>query len=126
MDKSNLVTLIVAILSFFAAMAAQRQSAKAAKRDSEAAISTAQISSRADMETDAYVRARAMDTETIMRQATELKEMREKFNEMSRKYDDLDKRYDELEDKYEDLLDEKTRLERRIEDLERHERDTHE
>lgn len=109
MDKSDLVTLVVAALSLLAAISSQRQSAKASKGNNETAI----ITSRTDLETEAYIRARAIDTETIQRQAAELKEVRAEMHELEQKYDELD-------DKYDDLVDQNKSLRDRIIELERH------
>lgn len=109
MDKSNVVTLVVAICSLLAALSAQRQSTKVSKGNNEAVI----FNARTDAETEAYVRARAMDLETIARQAGELKEIRAEF-------DKLDKKCDELEAKCDELLEQNKRLRERIVELEKH------
>lgn len=111
MDKSNLVTLAIAVMSLLAALSSQRQSAKASKGTNDTAL----ITSKTDAETEAYMRARAMDTETINRQAAEIKEMRSELT-------DLRKAHDHLEDKCEDLEDQNRRLRERVVDLEKHER----
>lgn len=116
MDTSEIVvTLLVPLLSLLATVMVNRQSAKASKSDNATAVTTTTISSRTDLETEAYTRARTLDTETIKRQADEIVEIREK-------YDKLEIRYDVLEDKYDELLDENRRLKKRVADLEEHER----
>lgn len=109
MDKSDWVTLLVAFMSLLAGLAAQRSSAKVAKRTAAAALAAAEITSRSDMETEAYTRARAIDTETIERQAAELTELRE--------------RLDKVEDTNDTLVRENRQLRRRVDELERHERE---
>lgn len=111
MGSSDLVTLIVATLSLVAAIAAQRQSAKSSKNNSDAVIAV----SRTDLETEAYVRARALDTETIARQGLELIELRTEVTK-------VEKKYDFLAEKYEDLLDQNRALKTRIAEIEKHER----
>jgi len=109
MDKSDWITLVVAGFSFLAAMAAQRQSANASRGNNETAI----ITSRTDAETEAYIRARAMDTETINRQAGEMKDLRATV-------ESLEKKYDALERKYDDVVEDNERLRERIIELEKH------
>lgn len=74
-DATNAVTLAVAIIAALSAFASQRASAKAAKA---AKIETARVeleNSRVDMEKNAYERARAFDTETIIRQNKRISEL---------------------------------------------------
>ena len=110
MDKSDIVVLLVTIISATAAFASQRAAARATSKDKL-------VSSRADLETEAYTRARAIDTETIERQTNELKEMRVEIA-------DLRTKCETTEDKYDLLVDQNRRLRERIVDLERHERGT--
>lgn len=75
MTATNAVTLIVAIIAAIASFAAQRATAKAAK---EAKLESARLereSTRASVEKDAYERARAFDTETIVRQNKRIAEL---------------------------------------------------
>lgn len=75
MTATNAVTLVVAIIAAIASFAAQRATAKAAK---EAKLETARLereSNRASVERDAYERARAFDTETIVRQNKRIAEL---------------------------------------------------
>lgn len=75
MTATNAVTLIVAIIAAIASFAAQRATAKAAK---EAKLESARLereSTRASVEKDAYERARAFDTETIIRQNKRIAEL---------------------------------------------------
>ena len=75
MTATNAVTLIVAIIAAIASFAAQRATAKAAR---EAKLEAARLeleSNRASVEKDAYERARAFDTETIVRQNKRIAEL---------------------------------------------------
>lgn len=75
MTATNAVTLVVAIIAAIASFAAQRATAKAAK---EAKLESARLereSARASAEKDAYERARAFDTETIVRQNKRIAEL---------------------------------------------------
>lgn len=114
MDKSDFVTLLVAVMSLAAAIASQRQSAKATRGTNETAI----INARTDAETEAYVRARAMDTETINRQGAELKEMRAELVELRDKVEALETKNDELERNHRKVLTDNRRLRERIIELE--------
>lgn len=68
-DASSLVTLAVAVIAALSAMASQRAASKAMKQST-------QISSRTDLEKEAYKRAREYDTETIQRQQEEINKLR--------------------------------------------------
>jgi len=68
MPKFDLANIIVAFVSGFAMWATQKTIAKAS------AASTIQ-NNRAQMEQEAYERARSYDTETIKRQSEEIKEL---------------------------------------------------
>lgn len=109
MDKSDLVTLAVAIIAGLTALASQRQSAKAAKGTNETTV----ITSRTEAEKEAYIRARTMDTETINRQGAELKEMRAEL-------ENLDQKYETLMGKYNEIVLQNQRLRDRIIELEKH------
>lgn len=69
MDAGQVITLVVAIVAAGSAYASQR----AASRASTMNVNT---TSRVDMEKEAYERARAFDTETIVRQDKEIEELR--------------------------------------------------
>lgn len=116
MDKSDVVTLLVAIISGLFALASQQQSSKAVKANNKATVDATNIQSRADLETEAYMRARAMDVATIQRQDQEIEELNEK-------YDTLESKYETLEGKYEKAMRENRELRARVEALERHERE---
>jgi predicted nuclease with TOPRIM domain len=132
MDLADiLVAVFVPVLSFLAARGAQKQSAKATQTTNETALATTTIASRTDMETEAYVRARAMDTETIERQATELKEVRVEVKEirdrnveLEEKYDDVVEKYDTVVKNYDALIEKYDKALARIDELEKHERES--
>lgn len=69
-DATNIVSVVVAIVAAVAAYASQRASVRASVLNNT-------TSARIDMERDAYIRARALDTETIRRQDEELEECRQ-------------------------------------------------
>lgn len=75
MDPASVASIIVALIALASAYASQRASSKAAVVAANASVSTASINARVDMETEAYQRARAFDTETIRRQAVEIDEL---------------------------------------------------
>lgn len=70
MDLIDLGAVLVAIIAAFGAWASQRSAAKASKFQTT-------FSSRMEAERGAYERARAFDTETILRQDTEIGILRE-------------------------------------------------
>lgn len=75
MDAANVVSLVIALIAAASAYASQRASARANKA---ARIESARIeleNSRVDMEKSAYERARAFDTETIVRQYKRISEL---------------------------------------------------
>lgn len=69
MNWANVVSILVAILAAAAAYASQRSAAKAS-------VINTQTVSAVDREKEAYERARAFDTETILRQDKEIEELR--------------------------------------------------
>lgn len=69
MDAATIGSVAIAVIAAVASIAAQRQAAKASTTNAAA-------TSRAAMETDAYIRARKYDMETIERQDEELEELR--------------------------------------------------
>lgn len=69
MDGGDLATIIVALIAGLAGWAAQRAAAKAS-------TSNVALTTRVDVEKDAYDRARQYDTETIRRQQDEIGELR--------------------------------------------------
>lgn len=75
MTATNAVTLLVAIIAAIASFAAQRATAKAAKEAKLEAARHERESTRASVEKDAYERARAFDTETIVRQNKRIAEL---------------------------------------------------
>ncbi len=85
-----IASVIVAIIAAASAIAAQRAAAKAS-------VTNTQVSSRTDMEKEAYERARRMDVETIERQDEELKEARAKIEKLEAEVADLKKRLSSVE-----------------------------
>lgn len=75
-DPVLLASVIVAIISALSALAAQRAASKASRVDHKAVIDAENENTRAEVEKDAYSRARAFDTATIERQEEELKQLR--------------------------------------------------
>lgn len=68
MEMTHLVSIIVATIAALSALASQRASQKSARK-------TTSDASRTDMEKDAYERARAFDTDTILRQNARISEL---------------------------------------------------
>lgn len=104
-DASDIVTLLVALISLWAARSAQKQSAKSVTEQKNAEKEAATITSRSEAETEAYIRARKMDVDTIERQDKEL--------------EDLNAKYDNLDSKYQQVLIENHRLQERVAELEK-------
>lgn len=71
MEAKDWATVIVAAISLISAVLAGRSAANASK-----------YSTRTQAETEAYNRARKMDTETIERQDAEIKKLRKKIEEL--------------------------------------------
>lgn len=96
-DATNVVTLLVAIIAAVSAVASQRASAKAA---AAAKIETAKnelANSRVDMEKSAYERARAFDTETIVRQNKRIAELSREVRYLKKKCETLSARLDKVD-----------------------------
>lgn len=76
MEPAAIASVIVSLIAALAGFASQRSAAKAQTR-------TAATSSRAELEKEAYERARAFDTETIKRQDDELSELRQHVKDLN-------------------------------------------
>lgn len=74
MDAASVASVVVALIACFAAIASQRAASRASV-----------INTKVDAERDAYVRARAMDVETIQRQDQELEELRQENEDLRRR-----------------------------------------
>ena len=74
MDVVPFVSIAVALIAMASGYAAQRTAARASTRNVD-------VTSRVDMEKEAYMRARALDIETIQRQDADLDELRAKTKE---------------------------------------------
>jgi len=98
---STWATIIVAAIALVSAIFSGKASSNASK-----------YTTRTQMETEAYNRARAMDLKTIERQDREL-------DELQKKYDQLDEKYRFLKQDNESLHEDNDRLRRRITRLER-------
>lgn len=116
MDKSDIITLLIALIAIVPAFASLKASSRAAAGEKESAI----ITSRSDAETEAYLRARTLDTETINRQGSELKEMRAELTALHDKYEELETKYDRLESQHKNVVRDNQRLRERIVELEHH------
>jgi len=103
MDKSDFVTLFVAVLSLLAALASQRQSAKTSKGNNSTDITTTTISSKTQAETEAFVRAKAFYTEIIERQDKEIVEFRAEVTLVKGRCETLEVKCDDLEDQNQSL-----------------------
>lgn len=75
MDAAVVASIIVSAIAALATWLASRQSTKAA-------MTNTVTSSRVEMEKEAYERARKLDTDTIIRQDAELKELEEKYDKL--------------------------------------------
>lgn len=96
MDSGSIAAIIVAVIALVSAYASQRSASKASTHN-------VQIETRVDMERDAYLRARKLDTESIARLDIE--------NEELRKQRDLDKReIENLKEKVRNLESEVARF----------------
>lgn len=84
MDAGAIASIIVALIALIAAGASQRSASKAAGVAAQASVSSTQITSRVDMEKEAYERARSFDTETITRQNREIASLRAELETMER------------------------------------------
>ena len=107
MDASNWSVIAVALISLASAWLAYRSAKSASKYTSEASI----MNSKTLAETEAYNRARKLDTETIDRQKQDILEIRAN-NE------DLRVKVRELKVDNENLHEDNDRLRRRIARLE--------
>lgn len=94
MDATNVVTLLVAIIAAISAVASQRASAKAAATAKVESSKNELQNSRVDMEKSAYERARAFDTETIVRQNKRISELSREVRYLRAKCETLSRRLD--------------------------------
>lgn len=90
MDAVNVASIIVAIIAALSAYASQRSAERAT-------ATNANVTSRVEMEKEAYERARSYDTETIRRQDEELDELREDNKKLRAEVEALRKRVVRLE-----------------------------
>lgn len=92
MDPINIVGIVVALIAAFGAWASQRSASKAN-------ITNTTVTSRMEMEKEAYERARAFDTETIRRQDAELVQLREDNKQLVKQIHTLEERLTRVESK---------------------------
>ncbi len=78
MEPSSIAAIVVALISVLSAWLAGRAARTAAKFSADASMSNEKIKA----ETEAYARARKMDTDTIKRQDEELEELREEVKSL--------------------------------------------
>jgi TolA-binding protein len=86
-DTVNISGIIVALIGIISAWLAARAAQKAAKSSADASMSNERVKA----ETEAYQRARKMDTDTIARQDEELKELREEIASVRTKNRELER-----------------------------------
>lgn len=87
----HIATIVVALIGGLVALATQRSAARANQ-------TTSVESNRADMEKEAYERARAFDTATINRQTGMIEELNEDNDELRGTVRDLRSRLEAYED----------------------------
>lgn len=93
MEPFNWAGVAIAAIGVIAAWLSGRAAKNAAKASAEAAMSNV----RTTAETDAYIRARDMDVETIKRQDGELTALRVRVRDLEAENETLRKRMSELE-----------------------------
>lgn len=90
MDGTSIASIIVAVIAMGSALASQRAA-------SRASVLNTTTTSRVDMERDAYVRARTLDTETIRRLEKENADLRKEQAESRRVEAELRKQLNEVQ-----------------------------
>lgn len=83
------ISLIVAIIATFSALATQRASARASRLEK-------QESNRVEMEKEAYERARKFDTDTISYQSNRIDELKNDATQLRHEKKELDSKIDKL------------------------------
>lgn len=81
MDGGNIASILAAIVAALSAWAVSRSATKGANKAKEIEAQTTRESARSNAESEAYERARAFDTETIARQATQIQELQRALGE---------------------------------------------
>lgn len=96
MDSGSIAAIIVAVIALVSGFASQRSASKAS-------TSNVTLETRVDMERDAYLRARKLDTESISRLESENIELRKDEDESKKKQDELEKKLEEAKRRIDDL-----------------------
>lgn len=103
MEPAAIASIIVSLIAALAGYASQRAAAKASTKN-------AATTSRADLEKEAYERARAFDTETIERQDKELAELRQHVRELNADVKRVVTENEQLHDENRTVLEDNARL----------------
>ena len=110
-DPINLGAILVAIIGFITSIASNRSSSKTSRI-------VAATSGRLESEREAYQRARAMDVETIERQAEMIEGLRQENMRVHLENVEIKKQNNELKETQDQLTERIRKLERSIAKLE--------
>jgi septal ring factor EnvC (AmiA/AmiB activator) len=110
MDGASWAVVIVGAISLVSAFLSGRAAKTAARHTSDASV----MNSRTQAETEAYNRARKMDTETIERQAKEIEQIRANSENLREKLRELKEDNERLHEDNDRLRRRVTRLEQQV------------